>query len=216
MYKMIVNNQLMDFLNNIKDEVNINTNSIMKEYDEFLEFNGIYHSNDIASFRKKLKGRLDLCEKMLYFYHSAKLDNERLSILEDLIATGYNKDQIVEIILEAFFLDTPPINLWHYGDMLYILKRYKYLPEYIKIVSDNRYGTNRQMVVLLLGKSKKPEVVPVLLELTCDKTVYGHAIEALTNFEGEQIVDVMQKYKDCDVKWISKVARKYYDMIYLR
>lgn len=213
---MIVNNQLMDFLNNIKDEVNINTNSIMKEYDEFLEFNGIYHSNDIASFRKKLKGRLDLCEKMLYFYHSAKLDNERLSILEDLIATGYNKDQIVEIILEAFFLDTPPINLWHYGDMLYILKRYKYLPEYIKIVSDNRYGTNRQMVVLLLGKSKKPEVVPVLLELTCDKTVYGHAIEALTNFEGEQIVDVMQKYKDCDVKWISKVARKYYDMIYLR
>lgn len=213
---MIVNNQLMDFLNNIKDEVNINTNSIMKEYDEFLEFNGIYHSNDIASFRKKLKGRLDLCEKMLYFYHSAKLDNERLSILEDLIATGYNKDQIVEIILEAFFLDTPPINLWHYGDMLYVLKRYKYLPEYIKIVSDNRYGTNRQMVVLLLGKSKKPEVVPVLLELTCDKTVYGHAIEALTNFEGEQIVDVMQKYKDCDVKWISKVARKYYDMIYLR
>lgn len=213
---MIVNNQLMDFLNNIKDEVYINTNSIMKEYDEFLEFNGIYHSNDIASFRKKLKGRLDLCEKMLYFYHSAKLDNERLSILEDLIATGYNKDQIVEIILEAFFLDTPPINLWHYGDMLYILKRYKYLPEYIKIVSDNRYGTNRQMVVLLLGKSKKPEVVPVLLELTCDKTVYGHAIEALTNFEGEQIVDVMQKYKDCDVKWISKVARKYYDMIYLR
>lgn len=213
---MIVNNQLMDFLNNIKDEVYINTNSIMKEYDEFLEFNGIYHSNDIASFRKKLKGRLDLCEKMLYFYHSAKLDNERLSILEDLIATGYNKDRIVEIILEAFFLDTPPINLWHYGDMLYILKRYKYLPEYIKIVSDNRYGTNRQMVVLLLGKSKKPEVVPVLLELTCDKTVYGHAIEALTNFEGEQIVDVMQKYKDCDVKWISKVARKYYDMIYLR
>lgn len=213
---MIVNNQLMDFLNNIKDEVYINTNSIMKEYDEFLEFNGIYHSNDIASFRKKLKGRLDLCEKMLYFYHSAKLDNERLSILEDLIATGYNKDQIVEIILEAFFLDTPPINLWHYGDMLYVLKRYKYLPEYIKIVSDNRYGTNRQMVVLLLGKSKKPEVVPVLLELTCDKTVYGHAIEALTNFEGEQIVDVMQKYKDCDVKWISKVARKYYDMIYLR
>lgn len=206
---MIVNNQLMDFLNNIKDEVYINTNSIMKEYDEFLEFNGIYHSNDIASFRKKLKGRLDLCEKMLYFYHSAKLDNERLSILEDLIATGYDKDRIVEIILETFFLDTPPINLWHYGDMLYILKRYKYLPEYIKIVSDNRYGTDRQMVVLLLGKSKKPEVVPVLLELTCDKTVYGHAIEALTNFEGEQIVDVMQKYKDCDVKWISKVARKY-------
>lgn len=206
---MIVNNQLMDFLNNIKDEVYINMNSIRKEYDEFLEFNGIYHSNDIASFRKMLKGRLDLCEKILYFYHSAKLDNERLSILEDLIATGYDKDRIVEIILETFFSDTPPIDLWHYGDMLYNLKRYKYLPEYIKIVSDNRYGTDRQMVVLLLGKSKKPEVVPILLELTHDKTVYGHAIEALSNFEGEQIVDVMQKNKDCDVKWISKVVRKY-------
>lgn len=181
----------------------------MKEYDAFLEFNGIYNSHDVVSFRKKLKDRTDLCEKILYFYNTAKLENERLALLEDLSATGYDKNKIVEIILEAFFSDNPPTNLWHYGDLLYSLKRYKYLPEYLKIVSNSAYGSNRQMVVLLLGKSKKTEVIPVLLELTEDKTVYGHAIQALTNFEGEQIVDVMQKYKDCDVKWISKVAKKY-------
>lgn len=206
---MIGNNQLIDFLNKRKKEIYKNPHSILKEYDEFLEFNGIYPSHDVVSFRKKLKGRKELCEKILYFYNIAKLDNERLSLLEDLIATGYDKNKIVEIILDAFFSDNPPTNLWHYGDLLYELKRYKYLPEYIKIASDNRYGSERQMVVLLLGKSKKMEVIPVLLQLTEDKTVYGHAVEALTNFEGEQIVEVMQKYKDCDVKWISKVARKY-------
>ena len=114
--------------------------SILKEYDECLEFSGIYRSEDTESFRKKLKGRVELCEKILYFYNIAKLDNERLSLLEDLIATGYDKNKIVEIILSAFFSDTPPVDLWHYGDMLYRLKRYKYLPEYIKIASDNRNG----------------------------------------------------------------------------
>lgn len=180
---MIVNKQLTDFLNNRRKEIYQNPDSILKEYDAFLELNGIYHSDDIASFRKTLKGRMDLCEKILEFYHIAKLDNERLSLLEDLMATGYDKDRMVEIILSAFSSDTPPTNLWHYGDMLYSLKRYKYLPEYIKIASDHRYGADRQMVVLLLGKSKKPEVVPVLLELTKDETVSGHAVKALTNFE---------------------------------
>lgn len=207
--RMIENKHFIDFLDKKKKEIYKNPDSILKEYDAFLEFNGIYHSHDVVSFRKNLKGRMELCEQILYFHNTAKLDNERLSLLEDLIATGYDKNKIVEIILEVFFSDNPPINLWRYGDMLYRLKRYKYLPEYLEIVSNSAYGSARQMVVLLLGKSKKLEVIPVLLQLTEDETVFGHAVEALANFEGEQIVNVMQKYKDCDVKWISKVAIKY-------
>lgn len=199
----------MDFFDNRKKDIYKNPDSILMEYDEYLEFNGVYHSSDIVSFRKSIKDRTELCEKILYFYNTAKLDNERLSLLEDLIATGYDKNKIVEIILDSFFSDTRPINLWHYGDMLYRLKRYKYLPEYIKIVADNAYGSDRQMVVLLLGKSRKMEVIPVLLQLTEDKTLFGHAIEALANFEGEQIVEVMQKHKDSDIKWISKIAKNY-------
>lgn len=65
------------------------------------------------------------------------------------------------------------------------------------------------MIVLLIGKSKKKEVIPTLKSLLDDSDVYGHAIVALTNFMGEDIENIMEQYLTCKVTWIRNTAKKY-------
>lgn len=47
------------------------------------------------TFRKKLKGRTELCEKILEIYNKAQLENERISLAEDLYAISYINGSIL-------------------------------------------------------------------------------------------------------------------------
>ena len=185
--------------------------SILKEYDEFLLINGIYRGFDIMTFRKKIKGRTDLCKKILEIYNKAQLENERISLVQDLYAIGYNKDLLVEMILEEFDKKEQKSYLWEYGDLLYTIKNYKYLPQYIDIIKNSAFKESRQMIILLVGKCKKQDVIPVLISLVEDETIYGHVIDALSNFEGKEIIQIMDKYKADKIKWMQHCC-KYLEM----
>ena len=186
-----------------------NPDSVIGEYEAFFAANGIFYSNDVVAFRKNLKGHIELAEQIIIFYEKAKLENERIAILEDLCATGYNKDNLVEMILEVFRTQKESIYLWEYGDLLYSLKHFKYLPQYLEIIENKSLGTARQMVVLLVGKSKKSNVIPVLKDLLNDPDVYGHALDALTNFSGQDIEEIMKSFQTCKIAWIRNTATKY-------
>lgn len=183
--------ELLKFLNAKRKESHINPDSILKEYDAFWEMNGIYRSSDIVSFRKKIKGHTELCEDIIKLYNKSKLENERITLLEDLLAIGYDKDKLVELIL------------------IYSIKNFRYMSQYLTIIKDESYGEARQMLILLVGKSKKVYVVPILKELLSDLTVYGHALDALSNFSGDEINCIMHKYIDCNVAWIRKIAGRH-------
>lgn len=201
--------EFIKFLDKKTKEIYANPDSILKRYDEFLALNDIYHSYDTMTFRKNIKGHLELCDGIIRFYEEAKIPNEKISLLDDLYATGYDKDKIVQMVLEAFESHSDLSNLWEYGDLLYSIKRYKYLPQYLEIIKNKEYGTSRQMVVLLVGKSKKPEVIPVLKELLNDSDVEGHAVQALANFKGDDIVKIMQQYTNHKMAWIRNTAKRY-------
>lgn len=183
--------------------------SCLKEYHEFLSTKKIcislYHDN----IRKQLKERSDLCDDVVLFYRKAKLDNEKISFLEDLIAMGYNKNKIAELALENFYLHPTPSNLWGYADLLYSLRVFSYLRQYVEIIQNRSLGEARQMLILLVGKSKKDHVVDVLKSLLDDQTVYGHALDALSNFPCEETNVIMCNHKDCSVDWIRKIAEDY-------
>ena len=186
-----------------------NPDSILKRYDEFLAINDIYRVYNPMTFRKNLKGHFELCDGIIELYHQAKIRLEKESLLRDLLAIGYDKDELVKMILEVFNTQDNKEDMWEYGDILYCMKKYKYMPQYLEIIKNKEYGTSRQMVVLLVGKSKKPEVIPVLKELLEDADVYGHALEALTNFEGEDIKAIMQQYSTHKMTWVRNTAKKY-------
>ena len=201
-----------NFLEDIRRKVYNAPESCLKEYHAFLLSNGIYPSLYHEKIQKKLKNRRDLCDEVLLFYHKAKLPNERLSFLEDLQIMGYDKNKLVELILDVFFCEDRPTNLWEYADLLYSIKNFRYMSQYLTIIKDESYGDDRQMLILLVGKSKKAYVVPILKELLSDLTVYGHALDALSNFSGDEINNIMHKYIDCDIAWIREIAEKYLSM----
>lgn len=201
--------EFIKFCEQRKKEICANPDSILREYDDFMAMNGIYHGHDPMAFSDRIKGRKDLCEGILEFYKKAKLENEKYSCLQDLFGAGYDKNKLVELILDIFCENQENVYLWEYGDLLYSIKNLKYLSQYIELVQNKSYGTARQMIVLLVGKSKKEEVIPVLKSLLSDTDVYGHALDALTNFSGEDIEDIMVQYVDYEVTWVRNTAKKY-------
>lgn len=188
-----------------------NPDSISKEYDAFLEKNNIYHSLNRKLFEKSLHGHIELCDGILDIYKKTSLENEKISLLEDLFVIGYDRNALVELILLVFKSQNRPSNLWEYGDLLYKIGNFNYLHDYLKLVKDKSLGSDRQMLLLLLGKSKNKTVIPVLIELLSDNSVCGHALDALSNFSGNEIEESMLKYSKSDITWVRNIAKRYLD-----
>ena len=188
-----------------------NPDSISKEYDAFLEKNNIYHSLNRKLFEKSLHGHIELCDGILDIYKKTSLENEKISLLEDLFVIGYDRNALVELIFLVFKSQNRPSNLWEYGDLLYKIGNFNYLHDYLELVKDKSLGSDRQMLLLLLGKSKNKTVIPVLIELLSDNSVCGHALDALSNFSGNEIEESMLKYSKSDITWVRNIAKRYLD-----
>ena len=188
-----------------------NPDSISKEYDAFLEKNNIYHSLNRKLFEKSLHGHIELCDGILDIYKKTSLENEKISLLEDLFVIGYDRNALVELILLVFKSQNRPSNLWEYGDLLYKIGNFNYLHDYLELVKDKSLGSDRQMLLLLLGKSKNKTVIPVLIELLSDNSVCGHALDALSNFSVNEIEESMLKYIKSDITWVRNIAKRYLD-----
>ena len=201
--------EVISLLGNKRKGIYANPDSVLKRYEDFLTMKGVYYSNDPMTFRNSIKGKLDLCDGMIEFYEAAKLPNEKISLLNDLYASGYDRDKIIQMVFKLFEENREFEYLWECGDLLYRIKKHKYLPRYIQIIKDDTYGTARQMVILLAGKSKKTEVIPILKELLKDSDVEGHALQALANFENDEIKEIMQCYCNHKITWIRNIAKSY-------
>lgn len=185
--------QLVKLLKQKRKNIYADPQSILKKYDRFLEENGIYHSLNEEMFFVSIKGQSHLCEFTLSMYFEATYDNEKEFLLNCLLQMGYDSNSLVELVLDIFKEQKQNKNLWHYADFLYSLKNYKYLDEYIQIIMDKSYGTNREMLILLVGESKLDRVVPYLIKLSSDDEVVGHVLTALSNYDNNEIIIIMKK-----------------------
>ena len=201
--------QLIKLIKQKRNNAYNDPQSILGKYDEYLEKNGIYHSVNEEVFFASIKGKKNLCDFTLSMIYEAIYDNEKEFLLNCLLQMGYESDSLVEIVLDIFKEQKQNKNLWNYADFLYSLKNYKYLDEYIKIIMDKRYGTSREMLILLVGESKMEKVVPYLVKLSRDVEVVGHTLVALSNYVNDEIIAIMKTYTKHKKKWISDVANKY-------
>ena len=83
------------------------------------------------------------------------------------------------------------------------------MDDYLRIIMDKEYDTNREMLILLVGESKQIIAVPYLKELSTDDVVIGHVLIALGNYYDDEIVSIMKKHTNHPIKWISDVAKQY-------
>ena len=205
----MMDKQLLKLLNKKRKIAYDDPQSISREYDEYLEKNGVYHSFNEKVFFNSIRNKGYLCEFTLSMFFKATYDNEKEFMLNCLLHMGYDHNLLVELVLDIFEKQKHNEYLWHYADFLYSLKNYKYMDDYLRIIMDKEYDTNREMLNLLVGESKQIIAVPYLKELSTDDVVLGHVLIALGNYYDDEIVSIMKKHTNHPIKWISDVAKQY-------
>ncbi len=201
--------QLLKLLEQKRKNAYADPQSIFRKYDCFLEENGVYHSFNEKLFFDSIKNKGNLCEFTLSIYFEATYDNEKEFLLNCLLHMGYDRNSLVELVLDLFKKEKQNKYLWHYADFLYSLKNYEYLDDYIKLIMDKSYGSSREMLILLVGESRMDMVIPYLIELSNDNSVIGHVLTALSHYDDGKITTIMKKHINHPQKWISDIANKY-------
>ena len=97
---------------------------------------------------------------------------------------------------------------WAVGNALDVTWSDDHFDELVELARDGASGRSREMVVLGLGRSKKPEVGGVLIELLDDPIVSGHAIKALRKLKVPEARPGLERMLDDDRAWVRKEAQR--------
>lgn len=97
---------------------------------------------------------------------------------------------------------------WTIGNGLEVLFDDADFDAFVELAVDERYGKARQMVVLGLAKSKKPQAVDVLLGLVEDLDVDGQAVKALAKLRAPAARPAFESKLGDSRAWVRSEARK--------
>ena len=117
-------------------------------------------------------------------------------------------DDVVPMLLEDYYSEkTEDLTRWFISDCIYQIRARVFVKEYLDIVSSRKFGQNKQMIVLLLGKLKEESAVPVLIDLLEDEDFRLHAICALGQFKREEFRCYFERFRDSAHPGWRKYAR---------
>jgi len=97
---------------------------------------------------------------------------------------------------------------WTIGNALDVLADDSVFEDLVELACDRRYGKARQMIVLGLGKSRRPEVIEVLLGLVDDPDVDGHVVKALGKLKAPAARPALARKLGDQRAWVRGEARK--------
>lgn len=164
-------------------------------------------TNQILGFMPKHK-KLILPIALNYYQRAKQL--KKFNELNFFIGFFHFKgfEEVVPMLLEDFYSsETEDLTRWFIADCLYQIRSKHYIDEYLKIISNPLYGQNRQMLILLVGKLKVEDAIPVLIELLEDEEVRLHAIIALGDFRREEFRSYFQRFENVKHSGWRKYAR---------
>ena len=117
-------------------------------------------------------------------------------------------EEVVPMLLEDYYYEgTPNLTRWIISDCLYQIGSKKFVKEYLDIVTNRKFGRNRQMVVLLLGKLKEERAIPTLIDLLEDEEVRLHTINALGDFKMEELRSCFERFENSTHSGLRKYAK---------
>ena len=140
----------------------------------------------------------DIIVPMVMKYYDIATDRvEKAQLISLLYYKGL--DNAVPFLIDKLYNDVPCYDsndAWHICDCIYQIRSKKYIPEYLRIISDPSLGSSRQMLVSLVGEWKIEQSVPILIRLLEDEDVRLHAISALGCFKREEFRPYFERFKD--------------------
>ena len=153
-------------------------------------------SNQTYGFMPKHKDViLPIAIKYYQLAKKQKKDNEQNHFMRFFSFKGF--EEVIPILLADYYSsETPDLTRWFISDCLYTIRSKKYVDEYLKIISNKSYGTDRQMIVLLMGTLKVEKAIPLLIELLEDEEVRLQSICALGYFKREEFRCYFERFQD--------------------
>ncbi|WP_422936555.1 HEAT repeat domain-containing protein [Sinomonas sp. P47F7] len=97
---------------------------------------------------------------------------------------------------------------WAVGNGIEVLWDDSRFNDLIALARDERYGKAREMVVLGLGRSKRPEAGVIIVELLDDPVVNGHAVKALGKLGDPRAREGLRRMVTDDRAWVRKEAER--------
>lgn len=97
---------------------------------------------------------------------------------------------------------------WTVGNALEVLFDDDCYDEYARVVVDPAFGRGREMIVLALGRSKRPEAAGLLASLVADPTIGGHAIQALSRVATPAERAALESGLQDPRAWVRAAARR--------
>lgn len=97
---------------------------------------------------------------------------------------------------------------WTVGNALEVLWDDARFDDLVALARDGTFGKAREMVVLGLGRSKKPEAGEVLIELLDDPVVSGHAVKALRKLKVPAARAGLERMLGDERAWVRKEAQR--------
>ncbi len=135
-----------------------------------------------------------------------KKPNEQNYFMQFLYIKGL--DEVVPMLLKDYYDEgTADLTRWFISDCIYQIRSKTFVKEYLDIVSNRAFGRNRQMIVLLLGKLKEENAVPILIKLLEDEDVCLQAICALGEFKNAEFRCYFERFQNSAHPGWRKYAR---------
>lgn len=130
------------------------------------------------------------------------------------LSVPWAKQEALAPLIEEF--RTLPLNAgpqmeslrWAVGNAIEVLWDDSRFDDLVALGRDVRFGKSREMVVLGMGRSKRPEVGDVLIELLDDPVVNGHAVEALAKLRIPRARPGLERMTSDSRAWVRKAAAK--------
>ena len=97
---------------------------------------------------------------------------------------------------------------WAVGNGIEVLWDDARFEELVALARDERYGKAREMVVLGIGRSKRPEAAAVLIELLDDPVVNGHAVAAVGKLRDPRAREGLCRMTEDGRAWVRKEAKR--------
>lgn len=97
---------------------------------------------------------------------------------------------------------------WAVGNGIEVLWDDGYFDDLVDLARDQRFGKAREMVVLGMGRSKRPEAGDVLIALLDDPVVSGHAVKALGKLRVSRARPGLERMTSDQRAWVRREAQK--------
>lgn len=142
---------------------------------------------------------------------SAVSDHKTLMEIIRALGVPWAKPEATSPLIELFQQvdDSTGLGLrWAIGNALEVVWDDVDFDRLVALILEQSYGRAREMLVLGLGRSKRPEAVGLLIELLADYEVSGHAVKALRRIKPPEARSGLEKMLSDDRAWVRKEAEQ--------